>query len=83
MIDFSPVLQIVLYSHLHCVHFIDLKSYFVFMCYNFVSFNQIHHVCNKLDYVTLFPLIYFIPACLGKHKKVMCIGSRANQNIHL
>ena len=34
MIDFSHVLHIILYSYLHCGHFINFKSYFVFMCCN-------------------------------------------------
>ena len=57
MIDFSPVVYIVLYSHLHCVHFIDLKSYFVFISYDFVSFNQIHLKRRQLDNVILAGII--------------------------
>ena len=65
MIDFSPVLHIVLYSHLHCGHFIDLKSYFVFICYNFISFNQIHWKRRQLDDVILAGIKIFIPAFVG------------------
>ena len=48
----------VLYSHLHCGHFIDLKSYFVFICYNFVNFNQIR-------WVILAGIKIFIPSFAG------------------
>ena len=47
------MLHIVLYCHLHCGHLIDVKSYFVCRCYNFVSFNQIHCGRRKLDDVIL------------------------------
>ena len=62
MIDFSPVLHIVLYAHLDCDHFIDLKSYFVFICYNFVSFNQIYWKRRQLDDVILAGVKIFIPS---------------------
>ena len=69
MIDFSPVLHIVLYSHLHCGHFIDLKSYFVFICYNFVSFNQIHWKRIQLDNAILAGIKIVIPANAGIMEK--------------
>ena len=43
---------IVLYSHLHCVHFIDLKRYFLFIWFNFVSLNLNHYKRKELDYIT-------------------------------
>ena len=69
MIDFSPVLHIVLYSHLHCGHFIDLKSYFVFICYNFVSFNQIHWKRIQLDNAILAGIKIVIPENAGIMEK--------------
>ena len=61
MIDFSPVLHIVLYPLLQCGHFVDLKSYFVFICYNFFSFNQIHWKRGQLDDVILVGIKIILP----------------------
>ena len=35
------------------------------MYYNFVSFSQIDHKRKKLEYITLFMLIYCIPEYAG------------------
>ena len=53
--------------YLHCGHFIDLKSYFEFICYTFVSFNQIQWKRRQLDNVIL----------AGKKKFIR--GKRGNQ----
>ena len=43
---------------------VEFKSNFVFMCYNIICFNQIHHKCKKLNYIC-----YFIPAYAGMNSK--------------
>ena len=74
IIDFSPVLHIVLYFHLHCGHFIDLKSYFVLTCYNFVNFNQIHWKRRQLEDVILAGIKLFIPAFIPAKAGIMKKG---------